>query len=92
MIVSSDTTQGLRVNPGGATIFESYSVLFRLAASGGDTGELILVPVAVPEPSTLAMMLAAVACGAGFVRRRWNPRARSARRQRVYVSSTECHP
>lgn len=45
---------------------------------GGDAGELVLAPTAVPEPSTPAMMLAAVACGAWFMWRRRNPNTRSA--------------
>ena len=59
--VDTDTSGGLRVNPGGATIFENYQVLFHLPANSGDPGELVLVPSPVPEPSTAALLLPAAA-------------------------------
>ena len=60
--VDSDISGGLRVNPGGATIYQNYSVMFHLTGNSSDTGELILVPAAVPEASPAALLLLA-ACG-----------------------------
>lgn len=60
--VDSDTSGGLRVNPGGATIFENFQVLFHLPANSEDPGELVLIPV--PEPSTAALLVAAAALAA----------------------------
>ncbi len=57
--VDSDTSGGLRVNPGGATIFENYQVLFHLPGNSEDPGELVLIPV--PEPSTAALLAPAAA-------------------------------
>jgi len=45
VIVSRDTSGGLRVNPGGAAIFDTYRVIFAPTGGPGGTGELILVPV-----------------------------------------------
>ena len=55
--VDSDASGGLRVNPGGATIFENYQVLFHLPGNSEDPGELVLIPV--PEPSTAALLVPA---------------------------------
>lgn len=45
VIVSRNISGGLRVNPGGAAIFDTYKVVFAPVAGRGGTGELILVPV-----------------------------------------------
>lgn len=56
-----------RVNPGGATIFQNYTVLFHLTGNSSDTGELVLVPSAVPEASPAAFLVLAGCVGAGFL-------------------------
>jgi hypothetical protein len=62
VVVDSDISGGLRINPGGATIYQNYSVMFHLTGNSSDTGELILVPSVVPESSPVALVLLAV-CG-----------------------------
>lgn len=67
VIVDSNLTGGLRVNPGGAAIYQNFEVLFALDPNGSQ-GELILVPAAVPEPSSFVLILAALGC-VGFIHR-----------------------
>jgi hypothetical protein len=70
VVVDSDISGGLRVNPGGAAIYENYLVMFIPVSTQGGTGELILVPAsAVPEPSTILLLVSAAVCFAGAYRR-----------------------
>ena len=75
VVVDGDTSGGLRVNPGGATIFENYQVLFHVPSNSLDVGELILIPL--PEPSTGALVVLGIAAGVLLRARKKHPRARS---------------
>jgi hypothetical protein len=45
-VVDTNTQGGVRVNPGGAAIYQNYKVVFSLNNTG--TGQVILVPSTIP--------------------------------------------
>jgi hypothetical protein len=69
--VVNDISDGERVNPGGAAIYDNYEVMFVL--SGNSTpGEVILVPYTVPEPGAAAALAGLTVLGMAYAVRRRN--------------------
>ena len=68
--VSTDTSGGTRINPGGAAIYENYQVMFILSTNSSVNGEVILVPNTVPEPSVNVLILFGILGSLCFLKRR----------------------